>query len=77
MSEDRLIREFNARDYTEVSAPTGFEPTLLSAECCDQHFAAVDSTMNIRARCSVWWRETAALRGDAQYAEHTGIRCRS
>ena len=64
MSEDRLIREFNARDYAEVSDPTGFEPTLLSAECCDQHFAAVDSTMNIRARCSVWWRETPALRGE-------------
>lgn len=64
MSEDKLVQEFNARDYAEVSDPTGFKPTLLTAECCDQHFAAVDSNKEIRARCSVWWRETPALLGE-------------
>ena len=64
MSEDRLLQEFNARDYAEISDPTGFNPALLSAESCDQHFAAVDSNMVLRARCSVWWRETPELPGE-------------
>ena len=64
MSVDRLLQEFNARDYAEISDPTGFDPALLSAESCDRHFAAVDSNMELRARCSVWWRETPQLQGE-------------
>ena len=29
MSEDRLLQEFNARDYAEISDPTGFNPGVI------------------------------------------------
>ncbi len=64
MHEDRVLQEFGVCDYDEVNDPTGFDPALLSAEATDQHFAAIDSNMELRARCSVWWRETAPLEGE-------------
>jgi len=63
MDENRLLQEFSARDYAEINDPTGFNPTLLSAEAADQHFASIDSNLELRARCSIWWRETARLQG--------------
>ena len=63
MREDRLLQEFGARDYEEVNDPTEFNPAFLSTDAVDQHFAAIDSNMELRARCSVWWRETPALDG--------------
>nr|CAM58108.1 hypothetical protein [uncultured marine microorganism] len=66
MDENRhnLLEEVSVGDYAEIDDPTDFNPELLSVEAADQHFAAVDSNMALRARCSVWWRATVPLHGE-------------
>lgn len=56
--------EFSADDYGEIDDPTGFESELLSSEVADQHFAVIDPQNSLRARCSVWWRDTPCLHGE-------------
>jgi len=56
--------EFRAADYGEIDDPTGFDSELLSSEIADQHFAVIDPQNSLRARCSVWWRDTPSLHGE-------------
>ena len=58
------VEVLSAGDYAEIDDPTGFNPGLLSTEAADQHFAAIDSSQGLRARCSVWWRDTVPLDGE-------------
>lgn len=60
----RLLEEVSSGDYAKINDPTGFDPGLLSDEAADQHFVAIDSNMALRARCSVWWRDTPPLSGE-------------
>jgi GNAT superfamily N-acetyltransferase len=55
--------DIRGSDYARMHDPTGFEPGLLSIEAADRHFAVVNRNMELQARCSVWWRDTAALDG--------------
>ena len=64
ISQHNQSVEFNARDYAGIDDPTGFDRELLSAETTDQHFAVIDSQNALRARCSVWWRDTPSLHGE-------------
>ncbi|MFQ6005373.1 MAG: GNAT family N-acetyltransferase [Woeseia sp.] len=57
------VHELQARDYADVSDTTGFDRALLTAESADQHLVAVGPKLDVRARCSVWWRDTASLDG--------------
>ena len=53
----------DARDYATINDSTGFNPDLLPLDATDDHFAVIDRNHELCARCSVWWRETAALDG--------------
>jgi len=55
------IFDMQQSDYAEVEDSTDFDPALIAAESADQHFAALDREGRIRARCSIWWRETAIV----------------
>ncbi len=66
MDENRhqLLEGVSVGDYADFKDPTGFDPELLSVEAADQHFAAIDPNIALRARCSVWWRDTPPLDGE-------------
>jgi GNAT superfamily N-acetyltransferase len=55
--------DMESSDYESVIDRTGFDPDRLDSEFVDQHFAALDRKGQIRARCSVWWRDSARLNG--------------
>jgi len=55
------ISELQANDYADISDATGFDPETLTAERADQHLAVIDDRQRIRARCSIWWRDTASI----------------
>jgi len=55
------IFDMQQSDYAGVVDTTGFEPALLATDHADQHFAALDQDGRIRARCSIWWRDTAVI----------------
>ena len=57
------IFDMQASDYDDVTDQTGFESQCLQSEQVDQHFAALDADQRIRARCSIWWRDTAHVGG--------------
>ncbi len=59
-----VVEVLSAGDYAQIDDPTGFNPDLLSTEAADQHLAAIDSSKGLRARCSVWWRDTVPLDGE-------------
>jgi L-amino acid N-acyltransferase YncA len=50
-------------DYTGVADVTHFDASRLVEEQPDQHFAILDDWQRIRARCSIWWRDTAIVEG--------------
>ena len=58
------VEVLSAGDYAQIDDPTGFNPGLLCAEAADQHLATIDSSKGLRARCSVWWRDTVPLDGE-------------
>jgi predicted N-acetyltransferase YhbS len=55
--------DVSASDYANINDPTGFDPRLLSMEAADQHLAVVSQSMDLQARCSLWWRDTVRLDG--------------
>ena len=57
------IFDMESTDYESVIDRTGFDPDRIDAEECDQHFAVLDRKQQIRARCSIWWRDAARVNG--------------
>jgi predicted N-acetyltransferase YhbS len=58
------IFDMQTSDYGFTIDRTGFDPDKLGSEGVDQHFAVLDDNQQIRARCSVWWRDTASVDGE-------------
>ena len=50
-------------DYASITDHTDFEPLRLAADAADQHFAILDGEDQVRARCSIWWRDTPHYEG--------------
>ena len=61
------IFDMQQRDYSGIEDLTDFDPSMITRDDADQHFAAVDQDGRISARCSIWWRGTPIV--DDQ---HTG-----
>jgi hypothetical protein len=59
------IFDMRSSDYDDITDKTGFEPRRLQVERADQHFAVLDKDQQIRARCSIWWRDTTKLNGSS------------
>lgn len=57
------IFDMQTSDYDDIDDPTGFEAERLQTERAEQHFAALDADDRVRARCSIWWRDTANVNG--------------
>jgi len=57
------VFDMESSDYESVIDRTGFDPDRLDTELCDQHFAVLDHKQQIRARCSIWWRDSARVNG--------------
>jgi L-amino acid N-acyltransferase YncA len=57
------IFDMQSSDYDDITDETGFDARRLQMEQADQHFAALDQHQQVRARCSVWWRDTANVNG--------------
>jgi L-amino acid N-acyltransferase YncA len=57
------IFDMQSSDYDDIVDGTGFESSRLQVDQVDQHFAALDADQQVRARCSIWWRDTARLDG--------------
>ena len=53
------IFDMKSSDYDSVIDRTGFDPDRLNIDQADQHFSVLDSKQQIRARCSIWWRDPA------------------
>jgi predicted N-acetyltransferase YhbS len=58
------IFDMQTSDYDSTIDRTGFDPDKLDNEAVDQHFAVLDEKQQIRARCSIWWRDTATVDGE-------------
>ena len=59
------IFDMQYSDYDDIADQTGFEPQRLKVEQADQHFAALDKNQRVRARCSIWWRDTVKVNGSS------------
>ncbi len=57
------IFDMQTTDYDSIIDRTGFDPDHLEFDQADQHFAVLDSKEQVRARCSVWWRDSAQVNG--------------
>ena len=57
------IFDMQSSDYDDITDKTDFDSQRLQLEQADQHFAALDADQQVRARCSIWWRDTATLNG--------------
>jgi L-amino acid N-acyltransferase YncA len=57
------IFDMQESDYTGVADGTNFDAAKLVEESADQHFAILDDRQRVRARCSIWWRDTATVDG--------------
>lgn len=57
------VFDMQSSDYESVIDRTGFDPDRLDIEQSDQHFAVLDNKQQIRARCSIWWRDSARVNG--------------
>lgn len=57
------IFDMQSQDYLDVADETGFDSRRLRVDRADQHFAALDDDGRVRARCSIWWRDTAKING--------------
>jgi hypothetical protein len=55
------IFDMQTTDYETIIDRTGFDPDKLESDQADQHFAILDSKDQIRARCSLWWRDSAQV----------------
>ena len=55
--------DMQSSDYADIADQTGFDAHRLQVEQVDQHFAALDADQQVRARCSIWWRDTADVDG--------------
>jgi L-amino acid N-acyltransferase YncA len=55
------IFDMQQNDYAGIEDLTGFDPSMIASDKADQHFAALDQGGRIRARCSIWWRDTAIV----------------
>ena len=53
------VFDMQTPDYAGVTDQTGFDAQCLQIDRVDQHFAALDKEQRVRARCSIWWRDTA------------------
>lgn len=59
------IFDMQFSDYDDIADQTGFAPQRLQVEQADQHFAALDKNQQVRARCSIWWRDTVKVNGSS------------
>jgi len=59
------IFDMQFSDYDDIVDKTGFAPQRLQVEQADQHFAALDEDQQVRARCSIWWRDTVKVNGSS------------
>jgi len=57
------IFDMQIGDYDSIIDRTGFDPDKLASDQTDQHFAVLDGKDQVRARCSVWWRDSAQVNG--------------
>lgn len=57
------IFDMQTDDYKSIIDRTGFDPGRLESDAADQHFAVLDRKDQVRARCSLWWRESAQVNG--------------
>ena len=57
------IFDMQVSDYDSIIDRTGFDPDRLEFDQTDQHFAVLDAKDQVRARCSIWWRESAQVNG--------------
>ena len=57
------IFDMQQSDYSGIDDRTGFDPVAIRADQADQHFAAIDQSGWVTARCSIWWRDTAIVDG--------------
>ena len=57
----RDIFDMQRDDYDSVIDLTSFEPGKLATDRVDQHFSVLDDRNQIRARCSIWWRNCARV----------------
>lgn len=57
------IFDMQTADYDSIIDRTGFDPDKLESDQIDQHFAVLDQKGQVRARCSIWWRESAQVNG--------------
>ena len=57
------IFDMQTPDYESIIDRTGFDPDQLDNDQADQHFAVLDHKDQVRARCSVWWRDSAQVNG--------------
>lgn len=57
------IFDMECADYATIIDRTGFDPERIDIDRADQHFAALDARQQIRARCSIWWRDCARVNG--------------
>jgi predicted N-acetyltransferase YhbS len=57
------IFDMQTDDYQSIIDRTGFDPDRIEDDACDQHFAVLDHKEQIRARCSIWWRDSARVNG--------------
>ena len=57
------IFDMQTDDYQSVIDRTGFDPDRIEDDACDQHFTVLDHKEQIRARCSIWWRDSAQVNG--------------
>lgn len=55
--------DMQSSDYESVIDRTGFDPDRLSIDQADQHFSVLDDRLQIRGRCSIWWRDAAQVNG--------------
>ena len=51
------IFDMQASDYDGVRDATGFDPSRLTRERVDEHYAVVDDDDSVLARCSIWWQD--------------------
>ena len=57
------IFDMQPADYDDIADQTGFDSRRLVIDQANQHFAALDEFGQVRARCSIWWREMANVNG--------------
>jgi GNAT superfamily N-acetyltransferase len=55
------VFDMTCEDYESIIDLTGFNPASIAIDAADQHFAVLDEIQRIRARCSIWWRDSAQL----------------